>query len=139
MADLTVTVSKVGMIDPEDSEVITLLAAVAITKGQGVYQNSSGKAALVDGSSAGTAQFRGVALETVGAGTAVSILKRGKCDGFTLSGVAYDGRVYVSDIAGALADAAGTVSVVVGRVVGLTDSVVTKVLYVDADYRTQAS
>lgn len=128
MADLALTAAQIGVVHPGQAEVYDYIAAVAITKGQAVYINSDGKAALVDGSAAGTAGYRGVALEAAAAEVAVSVILKGAVYGFTLS-QAYDADIYVSDTAGALADAAGTVSVLVGRVMPLTDSTITKVLY----------
>jgi hypothetical protein len=75
-------------------------------------------------------RFRGIALKSVAAGQPVPVLVRGVVFGFTVSGLAYDAAVYVSDTAGSLADAAGTTSLVAGRVVPLTDRGLTKVLYV---------
>lgn len=139
MADITVTAADVGRLDPQEDDVVSLLAAATITAGQLVYQNSAGKAAVADGSAAGTAQVRGVAMNGGGAGQSITVLRRGAVGGFTLTSQAYDSRVYLSDTAGAAADAAGTVSAVIGRVFGSTDKDVTKYLYVDCDLTSQWS
>lgn len=138
MADIAVTASLVGRLDPQKDEVISMIAAAALTAGQLVYQDTAGKAAVADGSAAGTAQVRGVALTGAGAGQAVTVLRRGGVSGFTIS-QAYDARVYLSDTAGAAADAAGTVPAVIGRVFGSTDKDVTKYIYVDIDNTSQWS
>jgi hypothetical protein len=66
-------------------------------------------------------------------------LKRGKVEGFTLEGD-YDSRVYLSDTTGTLGDSAGTVSVIVGRVVLARGTAgTTKLLYVDTNWLTQYS
>jgi hypothetical protein len=131
MADIASTAAQVEPVVVGDAEIRTAIAAVAITKGQAVYINSAGKAALSNAGAAGTAKFRGMALETVGAGQAVSIMRKGEVAGFDLSGMAYDDPVYLSNTAGALGTAAGTVSVVIGRVVPLTNKGLTKVLYLN--------
>lgn len=131
MADLTVTAANVGMVFPDEAEHFTFIAAATITAGQVVYQTSAGKVNLADANGSGTRQARGIALNGGGAGQAISVLKRGHVSGFALSGVAYDGIAYLSDTAGALADAAGTLRVPVGRCVALADASLTKALYVD--------
>ena len=132
MADLSIasTITPVFA----DYEGYDMIAAVTITNGQAVRQNTSGKAALADANAgSGAEKFRGLALTKVGASQGVSVLKRGHVYGFDLSSLAYDALVYLSDTAGALADAPSTTSSVpVGRVVALSDSNLTKVLYIDA-------
>lgn len=138
MADIALTAAQVRPIDPVESEIIDLIASVAITKGQVVYIDTAGKAAIADGSAAGTAQARGIALESVGAGQVVSVLKRGRLAGFTVSGLNGDARLYLSATAGALADAAAVVAVTCGRVVVMNDGpTLTKVAYFDFDWLTQ--
>ena len=69
-------------------------------------------------------------MQTVGAGQPVDVMVRGHIAGFDFTSQAYDTTLYLSNTAGLLADAAGTVSVVVGRVLPLTDKDLNKVLYV---------
>jgi hypothetical protein len=134
MADLSIGSNGISLVHSNKAEVVDLIAAEAITKGQAVYQTSAGKAGVADANAGGKQQFRGIALVAAGAGQPCPVLKRGYLSGFGLSGVAYDGPVYLSDTAGALADGAGTLSVICGRVTALTDPDLTKVLYVDADW-----
>lgn len=131
MADITVTAAKVGCSNRHNAIIKNMIAAETITAGQTVYQDSAGKAALADGSVAGTAQIHGIALNGGGASDAIAVLQYGMVEGFAITGLAYDARVFVSDTTGALADAAGTVSVIVGRVVAQTDGALTKVLEVN--------
>jgi hypothetical protein len=132
MADIAVTAAKVGRVQPGNDVVNDFIAGEALTAGQSVYINSAdGKVYKTAGGVAGTAQFRGIALKTVGAEQAVSVLQRGRVYGFDLSGMDYDAEAYVSNTAGALADATGTVTAIAGRVVGLTDFGITKVLEID--------
>jgi hypothetical protein len=133
MADITVTAAQVGVVFPDEAEIYTAIAGTTITAGAAVFFNTTtGRLALADGSGAGTAIVHGIALNGAGAGQAVSLLKRGHVYGYTLAGD-YNSLAYLSDTnTGILGDAAGTVSVVVGRVVPLADSAATKVLYVNA-------
>lgn len=133
MADLTVTAAQVATVFPTKADVVSYVSAAALTAGQPVYVNTSGKAGVADANGAAPINtFRGIALETVGAGQPVSVLRRGELYGFDLSALAFDAAVYVSDTAGSLADAAGTASLRVGRVQPLADaSTVNKVLFVE--------
>ncbi len=135
MADLALTATQIAPAfshnSPAQPFVNTVIAAASITAGQAVYIDSNGKADLADASAAGTATALGIALETVGAGQEVDVLRRGHVYGFTIT-QAYSATIYLSDTAGALADAAGTVSKVMGYVEPLSDSDLTKVLFIDA-------
>jgi len=136
MADITVTAARVATIFPAKTLIFDAEAAVAIKAGEAVYINSNGKAALADASAAGTLGTPGVALNSAGAGSGVSVLKEGHVAGYDLSGLAYGAKVYVSDTAGALADAAGTVSFVVGTVVPIPQvGGAVKALYVECPWR----
>lgn len=131
MADLTRSTTQFGAVNDTDPVKRTYISAAAVAALQPVYIDSNGRAALADASVAGTAGVRGLALLKVGALQPVACIKEGAVSGFDLSGLAYDAPVYLSDTAGELADAAGTVSVVVGRVEPMSDSDRTKVLYVN--------
>lgn len=136
MADLVVTEAAVAAIFPLKAEIHTMIAAEAITAGQVVFQDTAGKAQLADANAAGEQQARGIALTSGGAGQAINILKKGHVAGYTLS-QAYDAQIFLSDTVGALADAAGTLSVPVGRVVAMTDKALTKVLFVEFEWNVQ--
>ncbi len=127
----------ISVINPQNAEILPFLAGASITAGQPVYFNTStGKLAVADGDSASTAQVRGIALKTVASGEECPVLIRGLVAGYALSGLSYDARVYLSDTAGSLDTAAGTVSVVVGRVV-YRSSTQGKALYVNTNWLTQ--
>lgn len=133
MADVVVTAAQVRDASPVNMAIkINLIAAVAITAGQAIYINSSGKAELADASAAGTAVCIGIALEGAAVGQAVPVLVVGFVTGFTLTALAYNALVKVSDTAGAL-DNAGSpaVSAPVGRVWTIGDSDQTKVLFIN--------
>lgn len=131
MANIALTVDRISPVNEVEYEAWTLRAAVAIAKGKPVYINSSGLAAIADASGAGTAGVRGIAITTAAAGEPVTVMVHGSLAGFTLT-QAYDAAIYLSDDVGELADGAGTVSVVVGRVKPMHDGATpTKVLYVN--------
>lgn len=135
MADITLTAARVAVIFPAKAIVFDAEAAVAIEAGQAVYINSNGKAALADASAANTLVTPGVALNKAAAGQGVSVLKEGHVAGYDLSGMAYGAKAYASDTAGALADAAGSTSLVMGSVVPIpVVGAPVKALYVEADW-----
>ncbi len=141
MANLTVTAAQVRRVYPDRDEAYDVTASTAVTAGQAVYcVTATGKYAAADGSAAGTAQVRGLALNDAAAGETFTMLVRGVVAGFTLSSQNFDDRIYLSDTdSGILADSAGTVSIVVGRVVRANDSSATKLLYFFTHYEDQAS
>ena len=134
MADITVTAAQVAALFPEKAEIVDMIAAEAITAGLAVYQDTNGKAGIADANASGKQQFRGIALNAAGAGQAVSVLVRGHVAGFAVSGMNGDAIAYLSDTAGALGTTNGTMTVNCGRVACLTDSSLTKVLYICADW-----
>ncbi len=134
MADIVVTAARVAPIWPNKCEIYSYEAAETITKGQALYFTSAGKVGVADANASGKQQFRGIALNGGGAGQAIDLLKKGAVAGYTLS-QAYDAPLYLSDTVGAMADAAGTMSVNVGRVIPMNDSgTLTKVVYIEADW-----
>lgn len=129
MTAIALTAAQIAMVDPMKCKTRTVIAAVALTKGQAAYINTSGKADLADANGSGTKQFRGIVLNTVGAGEAVTLLQEGDVYGFTVSAMNADAIAYLSNTAGGLDTAAGSTTVAVGRVVCLTDTpTLTKVL-----------
>lgn len=135
MTDLSIASTGIREVFAEKNDTFRMIAAEAITAGQPVYQTSAGKAGVADANASGKQQVRGIALYDAAAGEAVSVLRRGYIAGYDLSGVSYDGAVYLSDTAGKLADAAGTMTVNVGRVEApLCDPDLTKVLFVGGEH-----
>jgi hypothetical protein len=132
MTDLAVVEAAVAVVFPLKAEIHTGILAAAVTAGQAVYVViASADYDLADAGVANQlAELRGIALESGGVGQAINILKRGHIAGFTLT-QAHDDEIFLSDTAGALADAAGTVTVHAGRVIALTDKARTKVLFID--------
>jgi predicted transcriptional regulator len=127
--------TKVRRVAASQDEVYTGIAGATITQGQVVYADATdGDLKLADGSAAGTATALGIALEGAAEGQALGYLKKGKIAGFTISGLDYGAWVYLSDTAGALDTAAGTVSLVCGRVMPSSDDTPQKQLYIDLNY-----
>ncbi len=138
MPDLAV-VARMRLIEDRGSD--TLPAAAAL--GPGVVcrtDGTTGKATTANASAAGTAGAIGLNLShklTV-ANQPAHLLRRGKVALYDagganiLDGLAYGAQVYLSNTAGRLSDTAGTVSVVVGRVIPLWDQPTpTKILDLD--------
>ena len=141
MADITVTAANVGRPHPSTDEVYTMIASVAITAGQAVYIVAADcKVALADGNVAAADQGRGIALAAAAIGEPVPVLIRGFVSGFSVSALNGDVFVYLSDTAGALADAAGTLEVRMGRIVGGSEidssGNVNRMLYIDSRLTT---
>lgn len=139
MADLAV-VARVRLIEEGGSD--TIPGSAAIGPGVPCYADANGKAAPGDASVAGTAGVIGINLspKLTAANMPAHLLRRGKLALYDaaganiLDGLAYGALVYLSDTTGRFADAAGTVSVVCGRVIPLWDQATpTKVL--DTDLR----
>lgn len=110
MTDLVVTAAQVGAIWPLEANIRSRIPAVAVTAGQAVCINTSGKAALTDANALATAKFRGIVTTPGGAGQGVSVQETGEIGGFALSGLAYDAKVYLSTTPGALSDADASVN-----------------------------
>jgi hypothetical protein len=135
MTAITLVADKVRPINPESAEIIPSIAGATLTRGlAGYIIAASGKIGIADANAAGLQQARGVVLTPSADGQAVELLKKGKCAGFDVSALDYDAPVYLSDTAGAFDTAAGTLSVICGRVVPMSDNDRTKVIYFDFDW-----
>lgn len=140
MADLAVTAKRVAVVNPMDACIRPYIAGVGLTAGQSIFLQPAGTVALCDANVGGAEQFRGIALETVGAGQVVDVLEEGDVEGFDLSAINPDALVYASDNAGALATAASaTKTVQVGRVSTLpsrdSSGVIKRVLRISIDVK----
>jgi hypothetical protein len=104
----------------ESIEQMTLPTEEVVSPGQAArLATANGKFTKSNATGAAEARIYGIVVGGVAnvAGQPVTAIRRGVVDGYDLSGLAYDAPVYLSDTDGALADAAGTTSVVVGRVI----------------------
>jgi len=106
-------------------------AAEAITAGQAVYKLAAGTIGVADANASGKQQYRGIALEAAATGEACLVAYFGPVEGFTLAGDV-DTFVYLSDTAGGLDTANGTMNVKVGRVDMRDDG--TKFLFTDVNW-----
>lgn len=112
-------------------EQLTLTAGEAIVAGAPVRINASGAFVNGNGTDAAESAVYGIATASVASGLAVTAVRRGILDGFTFS-QAYNDWIYVSDTDARLGDAAGTVSIKVGRIIpGTASSTPDKLLLVE--------
>ncbi|MEB2351865.1 MAG: hypothetical protein OZ924_10670 [Burkholderiaceae bacterium] len=125
MADLAV-IDRVRLIEPlgERAEV-SVPAGAALAPGAPARFDANGKAIAADATVAGNAAAYGLnATRGVNqANITCQVVRRGKVALYdanganVLAGLAYGAQVFLSNTPGRLADAAGTVSVAMGRVV----------------------
>lgn len=135
MADISVVAADVDDVSPFKADIVPVFLAETVTAGQIGYQLADGTFGIADANAGGKQQARGVFLQGgTATGGPVDLLREGEVTGFGISGLNYDAPLYLSDTAGALADAAGTVTALVARVTGLTDKDKTKVLYFFFDW-----
>lgn len=133
MTDITVTAAKVSRIYPNADEVHAVKLGETVTAGQVLNIDTDGTMGLADANGSGNElQPRYIALEGGAAGAVIPAMKRGWLEGYTVSSLNGDALLYLSNTAGALADAAGGTTAVCGRVVMLPNG--TKVTYVDFDW-----
>jgi hypothetical protein len=115
MADIAVAVA--GKIDIVESiQQMTLPCTEAVVAGAPVRIHTDGKWTNANGTSTTENDLWGIATNSAAAGEPVTAVRRGVLDGFTFS-QAFNAAIYVSDTDGRLADAAGTASKIVGRVI----------------------
>lgn len=96
----------------------TLPPDESITPGQAARAvAATGKATKSNATTSTEAAILGLALSPSSSNLGVTILRKGIVDGYDLSGLDYGALVYLSDTDGRIADAAGTVPVVVGRII----------------------
>ena len=115
-ADFVVTAAKVAA--QPDTVTRSYIAAVALTAGQAVYCLTAGTVGLCEsGTAAPVRTFFGIALESVGAGSAVTVAHEGIVDGFTVSGSNAGALMYTSATGGAVSDATTGADCKVGKVI----------------------
>ena len=103
---------------PAHGDQITHPAGEAITAGAPIRLDTApGRWTNANGTAAAEARATHVAWATVVAGEPLTGVRGCLVDGYDLSALDYDDPVYLSDTDGRLSDTAGTVSVLVGRVV----------------------
>jgi hypothetical protein len=117
MADLSITASDVKLVKKFD-DLPPLPNTDSLNEGQyGRVDASSGKATGGNGTSAGEVGFGGVVYNKQGDGL-VSLTRNAILDvGEALASLNFGAKIYLSDTDKTLADAAGTVSQVIGYVI----------------------
>lgn len=118
MADLTIDATKVAPV--QVIEQLTGPASVAIEKGELVrYDTTTGKFVKAKATTAPNARACGMAItKAAAAGQTITVVRKGVLNvGDALSALAFDASVYLSDTDALSADAAGTVSKILGTVV----------------------
>jgi hypothetical protein len=136
MADITRNARYIAPVTETKPHMRFYRADTAIERGQPCYLMANGNIAPTNatapaaGVASSTETFVGIALSTVVANESTSVLWDGSLYGYDIAGLAYGAKVYLSNTPGALGDAAGGVSKVVGVVLPLSDRPKTKVLYI---------
>jgi hypothetical protein len=111
----TIAQATAGVVEVVDSiEQKTLPCAADIVGGTFVRENASGEWVQALATSAANAKGARLALRSAKTGEGLTAMKTGIVGGFTIT-QAFNVDVFISDT-GTVADAAGTASVVIGRV-----------------------
>jgi hypothetical protein len=143
MTVIVVTAAEVGRLYVNQDLAIPIFLGATITAGQVVRQDTDGKYILADATVGGAdARQTLIALKGGVDGEADLGVKEGALEGYAVSGLSAGAQLFLSDTAGAVDDAAGTVSVPIGRVIGTaekdpSDGTVKEVAYFDMDWNTQ--
>ena len=121
MATLTIVAADVGVHYSEQVETICLPALVALTAGQYCRLDpTTGKLDLGNATTAAEIGDGYIVSKSVAAGETATAVRRGLIDlGAALAALNFGANVFLSDTDGVLADTAGTVSKIVGRVVAV--------------------
>lgn len=132
MANLTITAADVAPV--KVIEQYTAPNGESLTKGMYGRYSSAGKFEKGKATTAGEVGFGGIVISDDGAQT-VTVMRKGIVDlGEALASLAYGAAVYLSDTDATLADAAGTVSTIVGHVIaGWGATSADKLLSVDVE------
>jgi hypothetical protein len=135
MADLAlVTAGKLRIVGIPETQFTSGFAETCAV-GQAVRLHTDGKWTPSKGTDAAEARMIGILASKDGAAASGTVVRKGLLDGYDISALAYGALVYLSDTDGTLADATGTVSLVVGRVVPGTSTTLgtsfDKILFVD--------
>jgi hypothetical protein len=118
MADIALTTAgRIEVMDVDVDSSLPLTAGVDIEAGQFIQPDTSGRWALADGNGTGTYANVYMAGKKASAGQGLTGIKKATVDGFAISGVAINSPLYLSNTAGAAADAAGTNVLILGRVI----------------------
>jgi len=111
--------NEIDVVLTDDFVSDTQRAGVDLTAGQAVrYDPATGDWLLADATAtAANNRVYGIVTRTAKAGEYVTAIQKGLLDGFDLSALSYGVSVFLSNTSGAIADAAGTTTLVLGKVV----------------------
>ena len=128
-----VTSGKAHVVESETQ--MTLPFGESLAVGDAVRIDTNGKWTGSNASTTTENRIYGILVSKDPAGAVGTAIRKGVIEGFDLAALAYDAVVYLSDTDKKLADAAGTVSTVVGRVIPATATTTgtayDKLLFVD--------
>jgi hypothetical protein len=102
----------------------TLACGADLTAGDPVQESTTGKWQAANATTAALARNVYILTRSGKSGESVTGVREGRLDGFALSGLAFNAPVYLSDT-GTVADAAGTVSTILGFVEAATANQIT--------------
>lgn len=114
------TAGRVEVIRSEPNQQRTLRCSVAVTAGQAIRETSAGQWQLANSTDATNSTAVYIATRSGNIGDYVTGTRTCDLDGLAISGMAFDAPIYLNDTPGQLGTTAGTVSVVLGRVVAAT-------------------
>ena len=134
MTDLAlVTAGKVHVV--ESIIQMTLPFGESLAVGDAVRIDTNGKWTGANATTTTENRIYGILVSKDPAGAVGTAVRKGVLDGFALTAMAYNAAVLLSDTDKTLADAAGTVSTTVGRVIPATATITgtayDKLLFVD--------
>lgn len=133
-----VSLVTAGVLNVVSSETqLTASFAESCNVGQLVRFDTTGQWTKGNASSGTENRVWGILVSKDGAGGAGTAVRRGILNGYDLSGLAFGAIVYLPDTDGGLADAPGTTTMVIGRVIPgfstTTGTTADKLLWVDID------
>lgn len=143
MTVVVVTAAQVGRLYVNQDVTIPIVLGATVTAGQVVRQDADEKYILADATIGGAdARQTLIALKGGADGERDLGVKEGAIEGFTVGALAAGAQLFLSDTAGAVDTAAGTVSVPIGRVIGTVetnpaDGTIKNIAYFDMDWNTQ--
>lgn len=115
MADIARrTAGRIEVVESIDQQ--TKNAGEDIDAGQSIHEDANGNWVRTTAANAAGAAAPYISARKARLGDGLTGIRIGVFDGYDLSGLAFNAPVYLSNTLGELADAAGTVAVVVGRV-----------------------
>lgn len=128
-----VTAGKMHIMESKTQ--LTLPLGETLAVGDAVRIDTTGKFTGSNGTTTTENRIYGILVSKDPAGAVGTAIRKGVVDGFALTALAYDAIVYLSDTDKTLADGAGTVSTIVGRVIPATATTTgtayDKVLFID--------